>query len=113
MSIGYSSIELIGYLGQDPRPIQSGDQVKGSRFSIAVNRVWTDESGERQETTEWFNVVAWGQLAEQCKSSLHKGQLVYVEGRMKTREWTADDGTSRSCAEVAAQDVFGLEAAAN
>ena len=49
MSIGYSSIELIGYLGRDPRPIQSGSHVRGASFSMAVNRVWTDEADQRQE----------------------------------------------------------------
>jgi single-strand DNA-binding protein len=82
-------------------------------FSIVTTYTWSSSDGKRHEDSDWFNVVAWGPLAEQCKHSLHQGQLVYVEGRMKTREWTADDDTPRSCAEVVAQDVFAMEPVAS
>jgi single-strand DNA-binding protein len=108
MSIGYSSIELIGYLGQDPRPIQSGDQVNGARFSIAVNRVWTDESGQRRETTEWFNVVAWNVLAENCLNYLSKGSLVFVVGKPRTQQWTDQQGGQREQVQVLAHKVVFL-----
>ena len=108
MSIGYSSIELIGYLGQDPQPIQSGSDVRGARFSIAVKRVRTDESGQRQETTEWFNVVAWDVLAENCLNYLSKGSLVFVVGKPRTQQWTDQNGRQREQVQVLADKVVFL-----
>ena len=108
MSIGYSSIELIGYLGQDPRPIQSGSHVRGASFSIAVNRVWTDESDQRQETTEWFSVVAWDVLAENCLNYLSKGSLVFVVGKPHVQQWTEKKGGRREQVQVLADKVVFL-----
>ena len=109
MSIGYSSIELIGYLGQDPRPIQSASHVRGARFSVAVNRVWTDESGQRQETTEWFSVVAWDVLAENCLTYLSKGSLVFVLGKPRVQRWTEKQVGRREQVQVLADQVIFLD----
>ncbi len=109
MSIGYSSIKLLGYLGHDPRPIESGGDVRGARFSLAVSRVWTDETGQRQEDTEWFTVVAWGRLAENCLTYLSKGSRVFAVGRPRINRWTEKKGGRREQVQVLADQVIFLD----
>jgi single-strand DNA-binding protein len=109
MSVGYSSIELLGYLGNDPQPLHSATGVQGARFSVAINRVWTDETGERQEGTAWFTVVAWERLAENCLSSLSKGSLVFVVGRPRIQQWTERKGRRREQFQVLAEQVIFLD----
>lgn len=74
-------------------------------FSVAVNRVYNTQDGERHEETEWFRVVAWNQLAERCNQYLSKGQKVYVDGRIRTDRWEGRDGTPRTTIEIVAQNV--------
>ncbi len=112
-SRGLNKVMLIGNLGADPemRYTPSGKAV--TTFRIAVNRTWKDpSSGEQQQDTQWFRVVAWTQLAEICARYLAKGRSVYVEGRLQTRTWDAQDGTKRYMTEVVAQDVVILDRAA-
>ena len=113
MAQGLNRATLIGHLGRAPEMRYTPTGKPVTSFSIVTTYTWASSDGKRHEDSDWFSVVAWGQLAEQCKLSLHKGQLVYVEGRMKTREWTDADSTPRSCAEVVAQDVFALESIAS
>jgi single-strand DNA-binding protein len=80
-------------------------------FSVVTNYTWSSSDGQLYEDTDWFNIVAWGELAERCKKSLAKGQLVYVEGRMKTRRWMDANNMPVSCAELVAQDIIALEPA--
>ncbi|MBM2849807.1 MAG: ssb, partial [Anaerolineales bacterium] len=84
MSRGVNKVMIIGRLGRDPemRYTPSGRPV--TSFSIGTTRSWNTPDGERREETDWFNVVAWGGLAEVCKQYLTKGQQVYVEGRLQT-----------------------------
>jgi single-strand DNA-binding protein len=77
-------------------------------FSIVTEYTWASSDGSRHTGIDWFNVVAWGELAESCKRFLHKGQLVYVEGRIKNRQWQ-DGQACHTCAEVVAQDIISLE----
>src|SRR3990172_8331718 len=85
MSRGLNRVMLIGHLGRDPemRTTPSGRPV--TTFLLATSRAWHSTDGERHEDTEWFNIVAWGSLAEICQEHLRKGQRVYVEGRLQTR----------------------------
>jgi single-strand DNA-binding protein len=78
-------------------------------FSIITTATWPASDGKQYEDTDWFNVVAWGELAEECKQSLTKGQLIYVEGRVKTRRWQDATNVPCSCAEIVAQGVIALE----
>jgi len=89
---GLNKVMIIGYLGRDPemRYTPAGRPV--TSFSVATTRGWTNSNGERREETEWFNVVAWGNLAEICKQRLRKGQQVYIEGRLQTRGWEDAEG---------------------
>jgi single-strand DNA-binding protein len=77
-------------------------------FSIVLTYTSAVPGHERQIETDWFNVVAWGNLAETCKQALSKGQAVYVEGRIKTRRWRDTDRTFHSQAEIIAHRVFSL-----
>ena len=77
-------------------------------FSIATSRSWNTSDGQKRSETEWFNVVAWGSLAEICKQFLYKGQQVYVEGRLQTRRWEDSDGKKHSATEIVANEMIML-----
>jgi single-strand DNA-binding protein len=106
---GLNKVMVIGNVGRDPemRYTPSGKPV--TSFSVATPRTWTNSDGERREETEWFNVVAWGNLAETCKQLLQKGQQVYVEGRLQTRSWEDREGKQCFCTELVAKDMILLE----
>ena len=95
----------IGNLGSDPEMRYTPNGSPVTTFSIAVNRVFNTQDGERHEETEWFRVVAWNQLAESCNQYLSKGQKVYVDGRLRTDRWEGRDGTPRTTVEIVAQNV--------
>jgi len=108
MSRGLNKVMIIGHLGRDPemRYTPSGRPV--TTYSVATNRTWNTSDGERHTETEWFNVVAWGNLAEICKQYLSKGQQVYVEGRLQTRRWEDSDGNQHTSTEVVANEMIIL-----
>jgi single-strand DNA-binding protein len=96
---------LVGNLGRDPevRYLPSG-QTKAS-FSITTTESFNDRSGQKQERTEWHNIVVWGKLAEVCAQYLKKGRQVYIEGRISNRQYEAKDGGKRYVSEIVAQTV--------
>jgi single-strand DNA-binding protein len=99
---------LIGNLTRDPEVrTTSGGQTVAS-FGIATNHRWTDASGQKQEKAEFHNIVAWGKLAEICGQYLAKGQKVYVEGRLQTREWEGQDGAKRNRTEIVCDNMIML-----
>ena len=108
MGRGLNKVMIIGYLGRDPemRYTPSGRPV--TSFSVATSRTWTSAEGERREETEWFNVVAWGTLAEICKSHLSKNQQVYIEGRLQTRGWEDESGKKHFRTELVANEMILL-----
>jgi single-strand DNA-binding protein len=108
MSRGLNKVMVIGHLGKDPemRYTPSGRPV--TTFSVAVSRSWNTADGERRSETEWFNIVAWGNLAEICKQYLHKGQQVYIEGRLQTRRWEDKEGQKHTSVEVVANEMMML-----
>ncbi len=108
MSRGLNKVMIIGHLGREPemRYTPSGRPV--TTFSVATSRSWNTSDGERRTHTEWFNVVAWGSLAEICNQYLNKGQQVYIEGRLQTRRWDDDNGNRRSIVEVVAKEMIML-----
>ena len=97
---------LIGNVGGAPevKTLPSGSVV--AEFSIATNREWKDRDGNKQTATEWHNCKAWDKLADVVSQYVVKGMQVYVEGRLETRSWEADDGSKRSRTEVR---VFELQ----
>lgn len=108
MSRGLNKVMIIGQLGRDPemRYTPSGRPV--TTFNVATTRSWNSSDGERHSETEWFNVVAWGSLAEICKQHLVKGQQVYIEGRLQTRVWEDNSGNKRSSTEIVANEMIVL-----
>lgn len=103
-----NKVVLIGNLGADPelRYTQSGQAV--CNFRLATTERWNDRNGTQQEHTEWHRVNVWGKQAESCGDYLRKGRQVYVEGRIKTREWEDKDGNRRWTPEVTADRVLFL-----
>ncbi|SRR6266487_939134 len=100
-----NKIMLIGNLGKDPELNVTSDGTPVTKFSLAVNRSYKTNSGEKKEETEWFNIVAWRQLAELTERYLHKGSKVYIEGRLTQRKYTDREGVQRTAVEVIANDV--------
>lgn len=102
MAGSVNKVILIGRLGKDPemRFTPSGKAV--TNFTVATNENWTDQSGERQERTEWHRIVTWGKLAENSAKLLSKGKQVYIEGRLQTRQWDDRDGNKRYTTEIVA-----------
>jgi single-strand DNA-binding protein len=109
MAKSVNKVILIGRLGRDPELKYTASGVPFCRFSIATDDVWNDKgSGERQERTEWHNIVAWDRLAEICNQYLTKGKQVYIEGSLQTREWDDQEGNKRKTTEVRARDMVML-----
>ena len=107
--VSVNRVTIIGNLGSEPemRYTPSGRPV--TSFRVATNWRYTTPEGERKEETEWFSIVAWGRLAEQCNQYLTKGRLVYVEGRLRMRSWEGQDGQRRSRNEIVADRVKFLD----
>jgi len=105
---GVNKAILIGNLGGDPtvRFTPSGQAV--ANFNIATTERFTDRNKERQERTEWHRIVAWGRLAEIAQQYLKKGERVYIEGRLQTRQWEDQQGAKRSTTEIVAQNMMML-----
>lgn len=99
---------IYGNLTRDPeiKSLPSGAQV--CEFSVATNRVWKDKNGAKQESTDYHNIVVFGRQAELVKQYLHKGNGLFLEGRIQTRSWDAQDGTKRYRTEIVADRIqFG------
>ncbi len=104
-----NKVQVIGRLGKDPEVRYTSDGKAVANFSIAADESWKDANGERQKKTEWINVVAWGSVVESfIQPYLHKGDLVYVEGKLQTRQWEDKSGGTRYTTEVNALSVQGL-----
>lgn len=111
MSYDLNRAQLIGNVTRDPelRTIPSGQNV--CTFGLATNFQWTDAQGQRQSKAEFHNIVAWGKLADICHQYLAKGRKVFVEGRLQTREWEAQDGTKKNRTEIVAENMILLDRA--
>ena len=109
--VGLNKIIIIGNMGTDPemRYTPNGNPV--TSFRIATSRSYTAADGERRQDTEWFTVVAWNQLAEQCNQFLTKGRRAYVEGRLRSHQWEGQDGKVRFRNEIVANRVLFLDRA--
>lgn len=105
MAASLNKVMLIGNLTRDPelRYIPSGQGV--ASFSLAVNRAYTSQTGEKKEEVNFIRIVAWGRQAEICNEYLKKGSPVFIEGRLQARSWEAQDGSKRSTVEVVAQNI--------
>ena len=88
-------IQLIGRLGKDPETRFTPTGKKVAQFSLAVSNRWKSKEGEAKEYTDWFNIEAWGRLGEVCQQYLHKGSLVFLEGRVRTDRYEDKDGETK------------------
>ena len=82
-----NKVILIGNLGQDPEGRFTPQGTAVTNLSVATNESWKNQNGELQDRTEWHRVVMYGKMAETANEYMHKGQMVYVEGRLQTNEW--------------------------
>ena len=105
MPASFNKVMILGNLTRDPelRYIPSGQAV--TTFTVAVNRTYMSQAGEKKEEVSFIRVVVWGRHAEVCNEYLKKGSSVFVEGRLQSRSWDAPDGTKRSTIEVVSQSV--------
>ncbi|RJQ24842.1 single-stranded DNA-binding protein [Candidatus Parcubacteria bacterium] len=109
MARSLNRVQLIGNLTRDPELRYTPQGTAVCTFGLATNRKWTMESGESREEAEFHRIVAWNKLAELCSQLLSKGRKVYVEGRLSTRTWTAQDGTQKTTTEVVIDDMIILD----
>src|SRR5690348_11065844 len=96
---------LVGRLGRDPETRYTTGGQAVANFSLATDYSYKDRNGERQKKTEWHKIVAWRKLAEICQQYLKKGSLVYIEGRIETREWQDKEGQKRYSTEIIADEM--------
>lgn len=113
MSKSLNQCSFTGRLGRDPeyRTFDSGAGV--TKFSIAVSNTFTNKSGEKQETTEWVDVEAFGKLSEICRDYLNKGSMVYLSGEYKTDKWQNEAGENRSKVKIIAREMIMLDSKGN
>ncbi len=100
---------IIGNLTRDPETRTTPSDQPVTTFSVATNLIWTDANGEKQKKAEFHNVVAWRKLAEICAQYLKKGNKVYIEGRLQTRDWEGQDGVKRYRTEIVAENMIMLD----
>lgn len=103
-----NKIILVGNLGADPELKRTPNQRAFCHLSVATNHVFKDQSGHRQQKTEWHRVTVWGETAEHCARFLTKGRTVFIEGRLETRSWEDKEGKKRSATDVVATRVVFL-----
>jgi single-strand DNA-binding protein len=96
---------LVGRLGRDPETRYTSGGQAVCNFTMATDETYKDRAGERQKRTEWHKIVVWSKLAEICQQYLHKGSLVYIEGRITTRQWEDKEGQKRTSTEIVASEM--------
>ena len=101
-------VMVIGNLGRDPEMRYTPEGQAVTSFGVAATRSWNSANGGRRDSTEWFNVVSWGSLAEICNQYLAKGRRVYVEGELRTRGWDQPDGKKHFRTELVANEMIML-----
>ena len=99
-----NKVILVGRLGRDPETRFTGGGQAVANFSVATDETYKDRNGERQKRTEWHKIVVWGKQAEIAQQYLKKGSLVYIEGRIQSREWQDKEGQKRTSFEIVASN---------
>ena len=108
MASGVNKVILVGNLGADPEIRYTPSGAAVANFRMATTESWKDSDGQRQDRTEWHKIVVWGKLAELCGEYLAKGRMVYVEGKLQTRQWDDRDGNKRYTTEIQGREVTFL-----
>ena len=107
-----NKVMIIGNLTRDPNLRYTPKNTAVCSFGLATNRSWVPaDGGEKQETVEFHNIVSWAKLAEICGQLLHKGDKVYVDGRLQTRDWKGEDGNDRRTTEIVIDNMILLRSA--
>jgi single-strand DNA-binding protein len=104
-----NKVMIIGNLGSEPEMRFTPNGSPVTSFRVATNRAYTTTEGERKTETEWFSVVTWNKLAEQCNQFLSKGRLIYAEGRLRTSTWDGQDGQKHYRTELIANRITFLD----
>lgn len=105
-----NKVILVGRLGKDPEIRSTPQGTSVAKFTIATDEKFTDRAGEKQERTEWHNIVAWGKLGEICGQYLKKGKLVYIEGSIRTDSWDdKESGQKKYRTEIVANTMKMLD----
>ncbi len=105
-----NKVILVGRLGKDPEIRSTPQGTTVAKFTVATDEKFTDRAGERQERTEWHNIVAWGKLGEICGQYLRKGKLVYIEGSIRTDSWDdKESGQKKYRTEIVANTMKMLD----
>jgi single-strand DNA-binding protein len=99
-----NKVILVGRLGRDPETRYTGGGQAVANFSVATDETYKDKNGERQKRTEWHRIVAWGPKAEFVQKYLKKGNLIYIEGSIRSSEWQDKEGQKRTKVEIIASD---------
>jgi len=113
MARSLNKVTLIGNVTKNPDARSTQNGASMTTFSVATNRNWVRENGEKMEETEFHRIVAWSKLGELCKSLLVKGSRVYVEGRISTRKWDDTDGATHQITEIIADEMIVLSKGAS
>ncbi len=108
MNKGLNKVMIIGWVDGEPEVRETPNGRPVASFSVATSRAWTSSDGAKHEETEWFNVVAWGNLAEISSKRLATGKQVYVEGRLQTRSWEDSNGQKHFRTEVIAHELIAM-----
>ena len=106
---GINRVTLMGNLGKEPDMQFLEGNIAVAKFSLATSEIFKDKTGKQVTQTEWHNVVLWRGLAELAQKYLHKGSLVYVEGRLKTRSWDDKDGNKKFATEIIGDNLIMLD----
>jgi len=99
-----NKVILVGNLGRDPETRYTGGGQAVANFSVATSETYKDKNGERQKRTEWHKIVVWGKQAEIAQQYLKKGSLIFIEGRIQSREWQDKEGQKRTSFEIVANN---------
>src|SRR3954453_8411375 len=99
-----NKVILVGRLGKDPETRYTSGGQAVCNFSVATDETYKDRAGERQKRTEWHRIVVWGKQAEIAQQYLRKGSLLYLEGRIQTRQWDDREGQKRTSTEIVASN---------
>lgn len=109
MARSLNRVQLIGNLTRDPELRYTPQGTAVCSFGLATNRSWTTETGEKRDEAEFHRIVSWNKLAELCSQFLTKGKKVYLEGRLSTRNWNAQDGTQKTTTEIIISDMILID----
>ena len=104
-----NKVILVGHIGNKPEGRYTPSGTSTASFSLATNESWIDSENEKQERTEWHNIVAWNKLADFATEYLQKGQLIYIEGRMQTRTYKDKEDIQRRVTEIVSTAITPLE----